>query len=385
MTAVVVQANAHTLPLPDASVDLVVTSPPYFALRSYTDGGVHYLGQIGAEAIPAEFIRNLIAVTAECMRVLKPSGSMFVNLGDKYVSHEKGADGSTRGKSLMLLPERYRIACIDRLGLIVRAVIVWDKPNGLPESIKDRVRRSHEDWVHLTKEPRYYAAVDEIREAYTSAPYRGQKTHKAGDSGATKNPMLASVTTWDASDYQHNPRGKLPGSVWTIATAPLTLPEHLGVDHFAAFPPEWPKRIIAGWSPREVCTRCQAGRLPVVVTDIGVRRNKTKVYGAARHGMGASTLGHERPSAKITGYRCACPDTNAASRPSVVLDPFGGTGTTAMVASALGRTGISVDLSHDYSRVARWRTQDGKQRARVLGVDPPAEQCAGQDNLFGDT
>jgi DNA modification methylase len=69
-----------------------------------------------------------------------------------------------------MLPERYRIACLDQLGLTVRAVIVWSKPNGLPESVTDRVRRSHEDWVHLTKEPRYFAAVDEIREPQHPAP-----------------------------------------------------------------------------------------------------------------------------------------------------------------------------------------------------------------------
>src|SRR4249919_1498900 len=83
-TATVIQANARHLPLPDNSVDLVVTSPPYFALRSYQDGGEHYEGQIGDEATPAEFVAALLEVTRECVRVLKPSGSLWVNLGDKY-------------------------------------------------------------------------------------------------------------------------------------------------------------------------------------------------------------------------------------------------------------------------------------------------------------
>lgn len=83
-TARVIRANALALPLPDASVDLVVTSPPYFGLRSYQDGGEHYEGQIGDEATPAEFVDALIAATREMVRVLKPSGSIWVNLGDKY-------------------------------------------------------------------------------------------------------------------------------------------------------------------------------------------------------------------------------------------------------------------------------------------------------------
>ena len=100
-----------------------------------------------------------------------------------------------------------------------------------------------------------------------------------------------------------NPLGKLPGSVWTVPTEPLRVPDHLGVDHFAAFPTEWPKRIIRAW----------------------------------------------------------CPEGGT------VLDPFGGTGTTAMVAKALGRHGISVDMSADYCRLAEWRTNDRDQLAKVLG------------------
>ena len=88
-----VRGNALAVPLADESVDLIVTSPPYFALRSYTDAGEHYDGQIGSEATPAEFIAALLAVTAECVRVLKPSGSMFVNLGDKYA----GSGGHNNG------------------------------------------------------------------------------------------------------------------------------------------------------------------------------------------------------------------------------------------------------------------------------------------------
>jgi site-specific DNA-methyltransferase (cytosine-N4-specific) len=293
---VVLRGDARRLPLPDESVDLIVTSPPYFGLRSYTDGGEHYDGQIGAEPTPAEFIAALVGCTREMVRVLKPSGSIFLNLGDKYSQRpgQFGPQGKTGQradraqaatyatsqaarrdpqygvppKSLLLLPERYRIACVDELGLIARAVVIWQKPNGMPESVTDRVRRSHEDWVHLTKSPKYFAAVDSIREEYVRQP---------------------------------DSLGKLPGSVWEIATQPLRVPAELGIDHFAAFPMEWPRRLILGWSPSG----------------------------------------------------------------GTVLDPFGGTGTTALVATMLGRHGVSVDLSADYCRLAQWRVNDPKQRERA--------------------
>jgi hypothetical protein len=196
--------DARALPLADESVDLIVTSPPYFGLRDY---GVE--GQVGAEPTPAEFIAALIECTREMVRVLKPSGSIFVNLGDKYAGNNLAKSARTNttldgpptadygrgnrqmrslrvpgipGKSLMMLPERYRIAAVDELGLIARAVLIWSKPNGLPESVTDRVRRSHEDWVHLTKSPRYFAAVDEIREPHTMRPQREQLA------GASRTP-----------------------------------------------------------------------------------------------------------------------------------------------------------------------------------------------------
>jgi hypothetical protein len=89
----------------------------------------------------------------------------------------------------------------------------------------------------------------------------------------------------------------------------------------------------------------------------------------------------------ITGYACACPDITAPSTPGVVLDPFGGTGTTALVAAMLGRRGISVDLSADYCRLAEWRAADPKERARAAGLDPDAVsaikmELPGQESLL---
>lgn len=301
MSVEIIHGDARSLPLADDSVDLIVTSPPYFGLRSYTDGGEHYDGQIGAEATPAAYVDALIECTREWMRVLKPEGSLWVNLGDKY-----GPD-----KSLLGLPWEYARACRAQLGLILRAEVIWSKPNGLPESVTDRVRRSHEQWFHLVQQPRYFSAVDEIREEH-QAPGRSPGRNCFG--GRDSNLPRTATGEWSAV----NPLGKIPGSVWEIATQPLKTPTALGVDHHAAFPLEWPRRIIAAWCP---------------------------------------------PG-------------------GVVLDPFGGTGTTALCADVSGRYGISVDASADYCRVARWRTADPAERARAMRVAKPEPEMAGQLSLL---
>jgi site-specific DNA-methyltransferase (adenine-specific) len=410
VTAVVLRGDARALPLPDGCVDLVVTSPPFWQLRSYTDNGVHYDGQVGSEPTPREYIDSLLACTREWIRVLKPGGSLFVELGDKYTG--SGGNGNSglltpkykgntdaappsRGKrwdyppkTLLDLPHRYAIRCMDELGLILRAEIIWHHKNGLPESVTDRVRRAHSAVFHFTRLPRYYAAVDEIREPHTWGReinpewHEARKQWGAGSQGRPqKNDSFASV----------NPLGKLPGSVWDIPSQPLTVPAHLGVDHFAAFPMELPRRCVLGWSPPGVCTACGEGRRPVVdrpavggfVPDPSSKIAGFSANGPERNRRYRESLARGDVTA-ITGYACACPQPDAPVRPALVLDPFGGTGTTALVAAAYGRTGISVDMSGDYSRLARWRTTDPAERAKAMMVAKPPPVPDGQASLFDD-
>lgn len=302
-------ADAAHLPLANCSVDLVVTSPPYYGHRGYTDGGERYDGQLGSERTPQEFVAALVTCTREWQRVLKPTGSIWVNLGDTYASypggrgdgqidknaprqiHIKGhgllGGGAVKNKSLMGVPWRYAIQCIDELGLILRAEVVWDKTNCKPESVKDRVWRTHETWFHFTARDRYYA------------------TNKERVGGVRR----------------------LLRSVWQVPTAtrPLSPPAALATRHYARYPTEFPRRIIAEWCP---------------------------------------------PG-------------------GVVLDSFGGTGTTALVADALGAVGISVDRSEDYCRLAQWRLTNPDERARVRGDVPRRYRRAfsrmpRQYSLFGE-
>lgn len=415
MTApALLHADARNLPLEDDSVDLIVTSPPYFGLRSYTDDGEHYETQLGAEATPAEFVDALIECTREMMRVLKPSGSLWINLGDRYSTGNSGQSGMSKlgeqyrggghtqavakvgtgriagvpSKSLLGIPWRYAIRCIDELGLILRAEVIWSKPNGLPESVKDRVRRSHEQWFHFTLEPRYFSAVDEIREAHAPASLKRFSTPLKPTSRANDAERYGSARDGIDAGHEPNPLGKLPGSVWEIATQPLKVPDELGVDHFAAFPMEWPRRIIFGWSPREVCTACGEGRRPVADqdrVDAGGAKHRPTLGHVTATGTPDRRQGNRRAIVStVTGYACACPDISAPSKPGVVLDPFGGTGTTALVATMHGRHGISVDASMDYCRLAQWRCSDPKQRAYAAGADPAKVETpvAGQVSMF---
>src|SRR3990167_5278449 len=162
--------------LPSESVNSVITSPPYFALRDY---GMK--GQIGMEATYQEFLKKLVYVFNEVKRVLKKDGTCFVNLGDSYASlgkvggdidDDSGMDiergrsrikkGSYAEKCLMLIPHRFAIAMIDS-GWILRNTLPWIKPNAMPESVQDRWKKAHEYIFFFTKSKKYFFDLDAIR------------------------------------------------------------------------------------------------------------------------------------------------------------------------------------------------------------------------------
>ena len=398
--------DARSIPLPDRSADLLVTSPPYWGLRSWTDGGTRYPMQIGSEETPQQWLETLMACTDEWIRILKPSGSLFVNLGDKYDSGTSAPrlnpgtvkDGTGQGwhraaprasagrrKSMLGLPWRYALACTDRAGLLLRAEIIWNRPNPLPEAVTDRVRYTHQQVFHFVQQPSYYAAVDEIREPHTGG------THARRKDGQMSPMEAAAVAAGQRQGFLpatvFNPLGKVPSSVWEIPAQPLGIPDEIaharccggckrtgcrsGLAHFAAFPPALVRRIIAGWSPPGICTRCGQGRRPV--TEARYDRQ-----GRTTNGPRSPARRHESPgrdvravrSTMITGYTCGCPVPDAPARPAVVVDPFGGTGATALVASVLGRTGITIDRSFDYCHLAAWRTSDPRERTRAKEPRP---------------
>jgi hypothetical protein len=200
--------------------------------------------------------------------------------------------------------------------------------------------------------------------------------------------------------------------VWTIPTQPLRVPWGYGVqsgrvaryftherdalgwlrlgrraerrriralpDHFAAFPLDWPLRLIRGWSPSGICVECGEGRRPTGTSRITGDRGGRQ-FNPSSGNIGV--LGKEREYC-LTGYACACDAPTAPTRPAVVLDPFAGTGTVGVAARALGRNAELVDLSLDYCRLQRWRVTDPGERARALDVPKPAAQPVAADTLF---
>jgi hypothetical protein len=183
------------------------------------------------------------------------------------------------------------------------------------------------------------------------------------------------------------------GTVWCPTTGTGTFIARRNGSVFVtgnSFPPALVRPLVLGWSPPGICTGCGEGRRPVATAaaDPPLRSWRLAQAGTRQFGgvlsssLGAPAAEHQRA---ITGYACGCPTPDAPTRPATVLDPFGGTGTTALVAAVHGRTGITIDRSMDYTRLARWRVNDPAERARALGVPkpPPVPEGQAELDLFG--
>lgn len=225
--------------LPAGSIDCVITSPPYFQLRDY---GVE--GQIGLEETVDEWVDELRLAARGLARVLKPTGSLWLNLGDTYA--RRVSFGAPR-KSLLLGPERL-LSALAADGWIVRNKVVWAKRNPMPHSVTDRLSNSHEVIYFLTRQPTYYFDLDAIRLPHSSRP--------KGRPGSTYPPTAASpplardprggnrgLVALKARGMVGHPLGRNPGDVWTLASA------NFRGAHFATFPPALIERPLLAACP----------------------------------------------------------------------------------------------------------------------------------------
>ena len=336
--------------LPDASVDCVITSPPYFLLRDY---GV--AGQIGLEATVGEWVEKLRGVFAEVGRVLTPTGSVWIDLGDSYSRHPRyGAPA----KSLLLAPERLLLALAED-GWIVRNKVIWAKPNPMPASVGDRFTVTYDNVYFLVRTPQYHFDLDAVRIPHTSS---GSKSEKPGP---TQRPEWAGPLAGSNSGL-HRARltgvpghllGKNPGDVWRIPTASFK-----GA-HFATFPPALVERPLLATCPLKVCLVCGA--------PWKAGSGKTYVLGERKAATTVETHVRRYPSRWRVlrqpgplGAGCAC---NGATRPGIVLDPFMGSGTVAEVAERHGRDWLGIEINPDYVELA-WE--------RLGRRPPPLEDAA---------
>ena len=203
--------------LEDQSINTCITSPPYFALRDY---GVE--GQLGLEETPKEFIDNLVNVFKEVKRVLRDDGTVWLNIGDSYGDE----------KHLLGIPWRVAFAMQDD-GWILRQDIIWNKPNPMPESVKDRCTKAHEYIFLFSKSKKYYFDNEVIKEESVTVNSKGE----IGKPNSAKN-VGKSVEGIDGFDVRSGFKDmgayekKNKRSVWTVATKPFT------EAHFATFPKE---------------------------------------------------------------------------------------------------------------------------------------------------
>src|SRR5580704_12137402 len=190
-------AQAVLAGMPEASVNCIVTSPPYWGKRDYGTAG-----QYGHEDTPAAYVDTMRDVFREARRVLAEDGTCWLNLGDSYSASGGGATGmhaylgehvtthraaGMHTKNLLGLPWRVTFALQDD-GWILRNAIVWHKPNAMPESVRDRLSCRHELLFLLTKSPRYWFDLDPIRVPHAESPRREPRTRPPGHPAGPARP-----------------------------------------------------------------------------------------------------------------------------------------------------------------------------------------------------
>lgn len=313
------------------SIHCCVTSPPYFGLRDYGNRQ-----QIGREATPQEYVSALVEVFREVRRVLRPDGTLWLNLGDSYAGsgrgkgsagsrqrtnqgslveptnrgstlaaglHESARRGGAIGRAWVPVPAGLKnkdligipwlVAFALRAdGWYLRQDVIWNKPNAMPESVTDRCTRSHEYVFLLSKSRRYAYDAEAIKEPCTSGPSDIRKMLESRERIGGKHKHLVDVlsrasaaTNIGRKRAVGSPLGRNRRSVWTVANQPFR-----GA-HFATFPPALVEPCIKAGCPAD-------------------------------------------------GW---------------VLDPFGGAGTTGLVAHELGRNAILIELNRRYAHLARNR------------------------------
>lgn len=418
--------------LDDESIDCCITSPPYWSLRDYgiepsiwdddpeceheweykikkgISGGTTaessknlfarkgkdnysivpdskyafcskcgaWLGCLGLEPTFDLFIKHLCDIYDDVKRVLKKSGTCFVNLGDSYSSHNQTqttpkaysgrmGDGNGIGrkevksevittkrninhsipsKCLLMIPQRFAIEMINR-GWILRNVIIWHKPNCMPSSAKDRFTVDFEYVYFFVKNKKYW--FEQQREPITTKYIYSRASNKGGTQ-AKNNPH----SNWGMTRDELKEKGlkEIPNEgrnkrcVWKIPTKPNP------AAHFATFPPDLIKPMILSGCPEYICKVCGKPREKIIVKTGGLigsgkdSTSKTGIHiGVSKT---SSLLTKKVQERKVNGYTdCGC---GAGFEPGVVLDIFAGTGTTLKTAFELARNYLGFEISKEY-------------------------------------
>ena len=301
--------------LPDNSVDCIITSPPYYGLRDY---GV--AGQIGLEHTPDDYIACLVRVFDEVLRIIKPEGTLWLNIGDSYNGYKGNAHNTNAGskyagfRNQPVRPSGFGLECktlknkdligipwmlafaLRNNGWYLRQDIIWHKPNPMPESVRDRCTKSHEYLFLLSKSARYYFNKEAIMQP--------AKTHENRPSGVVRN-----------REYGYKSKSNLYPEAYRLKRKNI-LPKH----------------------------ETQSGDFKVQSMV-----NKRDVWTVATRPAKDAHCAIFPESLIIDCIKAGCPEGG------LVLDPFMGSGTTAMVARSLGRNYIGFELNPEYVAICKKR------------------------------
>ena len=354
---------------PDECVDTCVTSPPYWGLRDY---GVE--GQIGLEKTPEEYVEKLVIVFREVRRVLKKTGTLWLNLGDTYLGSGCGTnDYRTPGSISLSRPELYRsprpqnnkkhlfLKPKDLVGIpwmvafalrddgwYLRSDIIFAKVNPMPESVRDRPTKAHEYIFLMSKSEKYFYDADAIKEPATMNRWGGDVYKPAGKGNQFNVRGLGRERNVFGNGFRNK------RSVWLIPTEPF--PEA----HFATFPKALVEPCIkAGTSEKGNCPKCGAPWERIVEKE-SKKSRKTRDYstGVLPGGSESSqmdSVGMKTLPKILLGWRPTCSCGIEETVPAVVLDPFMGSGTVGLVAKSLGRNYIGIELNPEYVEMAERR------------------------------
>lgn len=361
--------------MPSESVQCCVSSPPYFGLRRYlSDDDPNKALEIGLEPTWQAHICTLVEVFREVRRVLRKDGTCWINYGDCYASSANGRSAAAtkaagnddrtfrdkpfstvgngmKAKDLMMMPARIAIA-LQEDGWYLRQDVIWYKPNAMPDSAEDRPGVAHEHVFLLSRSARYYYDGEAIKEACIDGdgrPPRGSR----GVLGQQNNGLRKQ----DAPDRNaYEPRlTRNSRSMWEINTSATA------EAHFATFPTELVRRcLLAGTSEKGCCPACGAGcgrvvhKTPILLQkDLG-RANIGDGFDHGWEGIPRVSLRTE-----TLGWKPGCKCDAGEPVPSVVLDPFFGSGTVGLVAKHFNRRAIGIELNPDYIEICKRRLAQG--------------------------
>lgn len=314
--------------LPDACIDCVMTSPPYWGKREYANGG------IGLESDYQAYISNLVAVILELKRVLKPEGSFWLNIGDSFLA-----------KSLVGIPWRVALELTDQQGWILRNSIIWNKVKSGMDTTRDRLGNVHENVFHFVKRHKYYYNVDAIRSQPRKAKVvNGAVVSATGVSGVRYRRQLELSTALTDSE-----------KVEAFKALDAMLND-VAEGRIADF-----RMIIRG---QQRVTHSDSKKVSGRAKEL----QEKGFYFLRYHPLGSKPgdvwdiLPEDKQNRKLhfAPYPidlCRIPILTTCPPGGIVLDPFAGTGTTLLAARNLARKSVGIDISRDYLNLAQERCE----------------------------